>query len=149
MYGSVGRRVERGGGTASAAKARYEGDLRFEHGPFLFQGEYIRAIDTAASGDRHLSHGFYTLVGWTFLDRLQPVLRVGAVDPDVNQRIDADNFSSVGRRDQAWHYDVGVNYYLQKHEAKLQLSYTRTDNKHDDELVADGDGVIFAAQAAF
>jgi phosphate-selective porin len=148
IYGSVGRRVERDGGTASPAKARYEGDLRFERGPFLFQGEYIRGIDVAAGGDRHVAQGFYTLVGWTLLGRIQPVLRVGAVDPDVNQRIDADNYASVGKRDQAWHYDVGVNYYFQKHEAKLQLAYTRTDNKHP-ELAPDSDTVIFAAQVAF
>ncbi len=97
------------GGRNTNAKDRYEGDVRFEHGPFLVQAEYIGARDVNASATATDSQGFYGAVAWTLMDVLQPCVRVGFLD--------------VGN--DTWHFDGGLNYYLRKNEAKLQVSYSR------------------------
>ena len=55
-------------------------------------------------------------MAYTFLDTLQPVLRLGFFDEDI----DSSNNSTV-------HYDAGLNYYIKGHSAKLQSSYTWFD----------------------
>ena len=120
-YDSVGVRDKAG------TKDRQEADLRYEHGPYLLQAEYIRARDVKKDGaDAITAHGFYAAAGYTIKDKrlcgdLQPVIRVGYVDPDVNSNLDP----AMGGDDERFHYDVGLNYYLKAHEMKLQASYER------------------------
>jgi phosphate-selective porin len=135
VYATVGDR-------SSDVKDRYEADVRFERGPFLLQAEYIRAHDLGKSAPTTDAQGFYGAVAWTFLDVLQPSLRVGYLDPDVHANVDPMTASG---KDEVWHIDAGLNYYLRKHEAKLQLSYSRLQY---DTRPANNE-VIFAGQVAF
>lgn len=101
-------------------KDRLEGDLKVELGGVLVQAEYIRAWDMGADGTRVSGHGFYALAGYTFFDRLQPVVRVGALDPAIGQ--DENGALEIDRADEYMTYELGVNYYAKSHDAKLQLA---------------------------
>jgi len=127
VYSSVGQRYQAG------TKDRYEVDLRFEQGPILFQGEYIYARDIAVTdGPSFNGQGFYAAAGYTFFEMLQPILRLGYLDP--NTGVDANHL---------WEYNIGVNYFIRKHESKLQLNYSHFPNsRFENEL-------ILAAQVAF
>ncbi len=120
-YNSVGVRDKAG------TKDRFEADVRYEHGPYLAQGEFIRAADVTKDGaDAVNAQGFYAAFGYTIKNKdlggdLQPVVRVGYVDPDADKNVDP----TMGGNDERWHYDVGLNYYLKAHEMKLQASYQR------------------------
>jgi len=123
----------------TGTKDRVEGDFRIEMANALFQAEYIRAWDVPLTGqDRIKGHGFYAAAGYTFFDRLQPTARVGFVDPNTDQ-------DSTAKEDAHWVYEGGLNYYVQKHEAKLQASYSVFDydkakTRHE---------LILAAQVSF
>jgi hypothetical protein len=96
---------------------RAEGDVRLEIENVLLQGEYIRAWDVSSGGTRVDGHGAYGAVGYTFLERVQPVVRIGFLDPDMEN----GNNHTVS-------YELGVNYFIQQNEMKLQLSYSLFDN---------------------
>jgi hypothetical protein len=118
-YDSIGDRDQAG------AKDRWEGDVRYEGGPFLVQSEFIRGRDVGASGSAIDSQGFYLAGGYSLPagpGTLQPDVRVGYLDPDLDQDLDP---AAAGGKDELWELDVGANYYLQGHEAKMQLSYSR------------------------
>lgn len=133
-YAGVGERDE------PTTKDRVEGDVRVELANALLQAEYIRAWDGPSDGTRVKGHGMYGVVGYTFFDRLQPVVRIGYVDPDLDG--DAAEGNST---DEVVHYEAGLNYYIQKQEAKLQLSYSF----YDFEDTASRGEAIFAAQVSF
>jgi hypothetical protein len=127
IYSSVGQRNRAG------TKDRYEADLRFEQEGILVQAEYIYARDiTADYGPSFNGQGFYALAGYTFFDVLQPIVRLGYFDPNTGR--DAD---------QMWEYNVGLNYYIRKHESKLQINYSKFPQARNE------DQFIFAAQVAF
>jgi len=130
-YTAIGERDEPG------TKDRVEGDVRVDLANFMFQGEYIRAWD-GPKGARLKGHGMYGAVGYTFMDRMQPVVRVGYIDPDLDGDGKAAN-------DEVFHYEVGFNYYLRKHEMKLQLAYS----VFDPEGLKPGNEAIAAAQVSF
>lgn len=115
VYASLGERN-------SYVKDRYEADVRFERGPFLLQAEYIRAHDMGKAAPATDAQGFYGALAWTLFDVLQPCLRVGYLDPDVRANVDP---TTAGGKDEVWHVDAGLNYYLRKNEAKVQLAYSR------------------------
>lgn len=102
-------------------KDRYEVDLRYERAPFLFQAEYIRSRDVANDQRIIEGQGFYSFLSGTY-GNLEPCIRVGYLDPDIHPDIDPN---VVGSRDRFWQYDLGLNYYWLKHEAKFQLNYSR------------------------
>ncbi|GMV14135.1 MAG: hypothetical protein HS104_22040 [Polyangiaceae bacterium] len=123
----------------AGTKDRVEGDFRVEAAAALFQAEYIRAWDVPATGaPRVQGQGFYAAAGYTFFDRLQPVARLGFIDPNVDA-------SSSAKEDETWVYEGGLNYYVQKHEAKLQASYSVFDY----ELAKTRHELILAAQVSF
>lgn len=123
----------------TATKDRVEGDFRIEMANALFQAEYIRAWDVPATGSPRIQgHGFYAAAGYTLFDRLQPVARIGFLDPNVEE-------SSTAKEDETWVYEGGLNYYVQKHEAKLQASYSVFDY----EVAKTRHELIFAAQVSF
>ncbi len=130
------------GGRHTNAKDRYEGDVRFQRGPLLLQAEYIRAHDVDGSARSTDSQGFYGAVGWTFVDVLQPCMRVGYLDPDVHANVDP---VASGGKDEVWHFDAGLNWYLRKNEAKLQLSYSRFQYGSK----SPANEIILAAQVSF
>jgi hypothetical protein len=135
VYATVGER-------SSNVKDRYEADVRFERGPLLVQAEYIRAHDIGKAAPATDTRGFYGAMAWTFLDVLQPCLRVGYLDPDVHRDIDP---TVAGGKDEVWQIDAGLNYYVRKNEAKLQLSYSRFQY----DTRAANNEVILAGQVSF
>jgi hypothetical protein len=120
---------------------RAEGDLRLEIANVLVQAEYIRAWDMNSAGDeRDQGQGAYGVLGYTFFEKLQPVVRIGFLDPDLDE---SDNHTVS--------YELGVNYYIQQNEMKLQLSYSLFDNSQN---YQDSNGenlseLILNAQVAF
>jgi hypothetical protein len=158
VYDSVGYRARAG------TKDRWEGDFRYETGPFLVQAEYIRAVDVKASGGtsctnaagKCTAHGGYAALGYTVKDlgagnwkgNLQPVVRIGFYDNDVdNSATDATQAAEIERMD----YEVGANYYLRNHEMKLQASYDRQQFKNPSTVTTRPavNEIIFAAQVWF
>lgn len=141
-YDSIGVRDKAG------TKDRWEADVRYDHGPYLVQAEYLRARDVTKDGaDPVSAQGFYAAVAYTFKDKrlcgdLQPVLRVGYVDPDTSKNLDP----AMGGSDELWHYDIGVNYYLKSHEMKLQGSYQRQQFQSKTPNVNE---IILAAQVSY
>jgi hypothetical protein len=133
-YASVGERL------AATTKDRWEADVRFERGPFLVQSEYIYGHDGGGPGVS--GHGFYAAVAYRFMDNIQPVLRAGYLDTNLAVNLDP----AVDRgADEALEFTGGVNYYVQKHEAKLQLAFTRIQY----DVRAPTNQLILQAQVAF
>lgn len=117
VYSTVGQRDE------SGAKDRFEADLRFERDAFLFQAEYINAKDVNSSGAKIKGHGFAAAIAYTLLDgKLQPAVRVGYLDPNTDTDIEP---ADQNAKDEQFHVDLGINYLIQKHEAKVLLNYVR------------------------
>lgn len=135
-YGTIGQRGEAG------MKDRYEGDLRFERGPFLVQSEYIRARDRGRDRKIIEGQGFYTAFAYMLLDEVQAAIRLGYFDPDVDRELDP---STDGGRDELWHYEVGLNGFILKDEAKVQASYSRF--QFDDKKASNE--VLFAVQLSY
>jgi len=137
-YDSIGQRDHAG------TKDRWEADVRYEAGDMLVQSEAIFARDvTKDAMPATLGRGFYVLGGYTLHDidsqfhgDLQPVVRFGAFDPDTDLPDNA-----------LMHFDVGLNYYIVKHEMKLQAAYQRT--QFQDSMKAANNELIVAAQVMY
>ncbi|RYZ07039.1 MAG: hypothetical protein EOO73_13270 [Myxococcales bacterium] len=132
-------------------KDRIEGDIKFEKYGILLQGEAIRGWDmvgTAAAHRRISGQGFYVLAGYTLFDNLQPVVRIGAVDPEVGADEHGDpDVKAVAPLDEMTAYEFGVNYYLKQHDAKLQLAGSFFDPEQ--RAAKTTFDLILAAQVAF
>jgi hypothetical protein len=136
-------------------KDRIEGDIKVEKSNFLLQAEAIRAWDvtgTAAAHTKIEGQGFYVLAGYTFFDALQPVVRIGSIDPEVGKdegplKAVAGDSKSLAPNDEITAYEVAVNYYLKKHDAKVQLSGSFFDpEQRESKTTFD---LILATQIAF
>jgi hypothetical protein len=108
-------------------KRRIEGDVKVEKSGVLLQAEAIRGWDRTALGkDMQEGQGFYVLLGYTLFDKLQPMVRIGSVDPEVGKDEHALKFTgdakTVAPNDEITAYEFGVNYYLKQHDAKVQLT---------------------------
>ncbi len=125
-YGSVGQRGEPG------TRDVYEGDLRLDVANVLVQGEYLWQRARDAGGAFVEGHGFYGAVGYTFLGRVQPVVRIGLLDEDL----DAPD-------DRILAYEGGVNVFLRKRDLMLQSSYSYFDGERKRQ------DVILSAQVAY
>jgi hypothetical protein len=129
---SVGERDE-----APTTKDRLEGDFRLDLANVLVQFEYIHAWD-GSEGSRTEGRGFYLAGGYTFFDRLQPIVRWGYLDTDLDSP-----------QEEVTSYEFGFNYFLQKYEARLMASYGVFDPDSapgEEELQHE---FIAAAQVAF
>lgn len=128
-YATVGDREEQ-------TRDRIEGDVRFDANGFFAQAEYIRAWNVAGADAPTLEgHGAFLGLGYT-IDRLQPIARIGFLDRNVDAEDDAFN-----------KYELGLNYFIQSHEARLALSASFTDAENAD--VPLRTDVILAAQVSF
>lgn len=105
-YATVGDRQ------AAGAKDRYEGDVRYQSGPLLLHSEFIRARDVGKGGVITNAQGYYAAAAWAINEQVQPCVRGGHVDPNLEK----DN-------DEQTNIDLGFNYFLRGHEAKLQFNY--------------------------
>ena len=87
---------------------------------------------------------------YTFFDKLQPVVRIGSVDPEVGKDekgLIAVNGTNVDKNDEITAYELGVNYYLKKHDAKVQLAGSFFD--HEQRGSNTTFDLILATQVAF
>ena len=90
--------------------------------------------------------------GYTFFDKLQPVIRIGSVDPEVGKdegplRVVAGDSKTIAPNDEITAYELAVNYYLKKHDAKVQLSGSFFDpEQRESKTTFD---LILATQVAF
>jgi hypothetical protein len=129
-------------------KDRVEADIKFEKYGLLLQGEYIHAWDmvgTAAAHRRIKGQGFYVVAGYTILDNLQPIVRIGAIDPEIG--VDEHGATALDANDEITAYEFGVNYYLKQHDAKLQLAGSFFDPEQ--RVAKTTFDLILAAQVAF
>jgi hypothetical protein len=127
----------------AGTKDRWEFDVRYEGGPYLVQAEYIRARDGGTDA-RVTGQGGYIAAGYTVEveelgGQLQPIVRVGYLDPNVDVNVPATG------NDEVMHFDVGLNYYLRAHEMKLQGSYQRQQFDEKDP----NNQIIVAAQVSY
>jgi hypothetical protein len=112
---------------------RVEGDLRYDANDAFFIGEYIHGWDGPKAA-RFDGHGVYGGLGYTFVKRIQPIVRVGMLDP---------NLDVSGNR--TAHYEFGMNYYLRGQEARIGLSASAFDPQNGNTR---WEGIL-AVQASF
>jgi hypothetical protein len=124
------------------ARDRVEGDVRYDAHNIRVEAEYIHAWDNVDDEDalttRVEGHGAYVALGYTFIDRIQPVVRFGFRDPNL----DDDDSGSLKQ------YAAGMNYFLRGNEVKLSL----VGEYFDPESVSVDDGLLelmLAAQVSF
>ncbi|HET9954977.1 MAG TPA: porin [Polyangiaceae bacterium] len=130
-YTTVGDRV--------TVRDRLEADLRYDAHGVLAQAEYIHAWDGVRNnGHRTEGHGAYGALGYTFDKRVQPVVRVGFVNPDIRSSKEANSFKGI--------YEGGVNYYIKGHEARVGLAIAVFDPKTTGPTHVEG---TLAVQAAY
>jgi hypothetical protein len=103
-------------------KDRIEGDLKIEMFNALLLAEYIHAWDGPTDADRLEGAGFYVAGGYTFLERIQPIVRIGKLDTNVNG-------NATGSSDEVWAYEGGFNYYLRGQEMRLAMTASFFDYK--------------------
>jgi hypothetical protein len=111
-YATVGKRKK-------ASKDRVEVDLKYDAHSVYAIAEYIRAWDSTKGQKAVEGQGAYVQVGYTFFEHLQPMLRLGDLDPDMNKS-----------GDHYWHYEAGLAWLFQKHEAKVTLAFAYYDPTH-------------------
>lgn len=138
---------------SSPTKDRLEADVKVDLSHFLLQAEYIHGWDGTTAVARTEGAGFYATIGYTFFDKLQPLIRIGTYDPNVrtnlkpaaNQHFPLNNAIPTTLQDEVTSYELGLNYYLRGNDAKLSASWSKfvfADQQNRGE-------VILAAQAAF
>ncbi len=122
-----------------SSRDRVELDVKYDAHSAYVLAEYIHGWDTKGGGKAVEGHGTYVAAAYTLFGQLQPMLRVGDVEPDMDKK--GDHF---------WHYEAGVAWLLQKHEAKLTLAGAVLDPTHPSPPTnPKKTQVILAAQAGF
>lgn len=113
----------------SATKDRVEADLKVDVANVLVQGEYIHGWDGATGDDdpdRTEGHGFYAAAGYTFAKKLQPLVRVGYLNPHIGTEV----ATPTATNDRVWSYEAGANYFIEGYDLELQLSAGVFDYEH-------------------
>jgi hypothetical protein len=135
-YTTVGKRDE-------LVRDRLEGDVRYDANDVFVLGEYIHGWDgakipqtTDAEPSRAEGHGVYGALGYTFIKRIQPIVRVGMLDPNLDKP-----------DDRTAHYEFGMNYYLRQQEARISLAASAFDPQADGAKTR-WEGIL-AVQASF
>lgn len=72
------------GGRSLNVRDRLEADLRYDANNLFLQAEYIHAWDGLPAARRE-GHGAAGTIGYTFLERIQPAVRVGFLDQNVDE----------------------------------------------------------------
>lgn len=118
------------------AKDRWEGDIRIDIKPVIFQAEYIRGRDYDDAGKGRTGQGFYATLAWNIIPEVQVKARGGGFDYDVSSGQNA-----------LWEAATGLTYFFDKYDANLKLDYYMY--KSTDSSLNVEHQVIFAAQAHF
>jgi hypothetical protein len=117
-YGTVG-------GRDLAVRDRLEADVRLEIANFIVQGEYIHGW-TGAPNRRFEGHGVVGAAGYTFLERFQPVARIGLLDTNLDDLAPRTEAESGALR----FFEVGFNYLLRGNDIKLGLALGHFSQEH-------------------
>jgi hypothetical protein len=114
---------------SSATKDRLEADLKLELAGALLQAEYIHGWDGATGKSdpaRAEAHGFYAAAGYKVTPKLQPLLRVGYLNPHLGTELAKPTLTS----DRVWSYEAGANYFIEGSDLELQVSGGVFDYEH-------------------
>ena len=148
-YAGIHNRTTTGAAAGtSATKDRIEADFKLDMSNFLLQAEYIHGWDGPTAVARKESAGVYAAVGYTFMDKVQPLFRIGHFDSDVRADLPglgSERGSSAPFKDEMTSYELGLNYFIRGNDAKLQASWSKFVFPQE----KDRGEVILAAQAAF
>jgi hypothetical protein len=131
------------GGRDQNVRDRLEADLRYDANDVFFQAEYIHAWDgppdpAMGAPTRIEGHGAHGILGYTIMDRIQPVVRIGILDPNVDAGTAAAN--SPLR-----FFEAGLNYMLRGYDARLSLAGAFYSQKRGE----DQGEITFQSQVAF
>ena len=113
----------------SATKDRVEADLKVDLANVLVQAEYIQGWDGATGPKdppRAKGNGFYATAGYTFDKKLQPVVRLGYLNPHIGTEVATPTVAN----DRVWSYEAGANYFIEGSDLELQLSGGVFDYEH-------------------
>lgn len=127
-YTTIGKRETSG-------RDRLEADARYDANDIFVIAEYIHAWDTVERSPYVEGHGAYLGAGYTFFGQLQPIGRIGFLEPDL----DADG-------DRVQHYELGVSWLFQKFEARLTAAFGHFVPEEDQPKRNEG---TLAAQVSF
>jgi len=135
---------------SSPTKDRLEADFKLDLAHVLLQAEYIHGWDGPsgqAGTPRPEAAGVYAVLGYTFAERLQPLVRIGYYDPDIHRDLPGNvkERTNLPTSDEVTTYEFGLNYYLRGDNAKLQAAWSKYVYKNE---LNRGEFII-AAQAAF
>jgi hypothetical protein len=137
-YGTIGERE-------LGARDRFEGDLRLELADLIVQGEYIHGWTGPEA--RHLEgHGAYGEVGYTIAKLVQPAVRVGFLDVNIDDVAPAANADT--ERGALRIFEVAVNYLgIKSYDAKVGVALAYYSQEND--LAGDVTEVIFHTLCGF
>ena len=122
-----------------SSRDRVEADVKYDAHSLYVIGEYIHGWDTKGGAKAVEGNGTYVQAAYTLFDHLQPMVRVGDIDPDMHKA-----------GDHYWHYEAGAAWLFQKNEAKLTLAGAIFDpTKASPPTNPKRTEVILAAQASF
>ncbi len=116
-------------------KKRLGYEARYAYQNLALKGEYMTGEDTTSalstSENNNVGQGWYTQVGYLlapWFPKVQLVARLEGWDPDANTALDAE-------RD----VTLGLNYFIDKHNAKWQLNWvhqTKQTDKIDNQVIS-------------
>jgi len=133
---------------SSQTKDRLEADFKLDLAHVLVQAEYIHGWDgpTGQSAARPEAAGVYATLGYTFMEKLQPIVRFGYYDPNLHQDLQGSGErTNLPTGDEVTTYEFGLNYFLRGDNAKLQAAWSKYVYKNE----PNRGELIIAAQAAF
>jgi len=131
-YTTIGKREK-------SSRDRLEADVKYDAHNLYVVAEYIHGWDTKGGAKAVEGHGTYVEAAYTLFDHLQPMVRIGDVEPAMHKP-----------GDHYWHYEAGAAWLFQKNEAKLTLAGAIFDpSEPTPPTNPKRTQVILAAQAGF
>ncbi|HEX2730937.1 MAG TPA: porin [Polyangiaceae bacterium] len=120
------------------ARDRISAAVRYEGNGLSATGEYITGWDTGAAGGKGLNGAGWYVMGGYQIGNLQPIVRVGQVDPNTDSAVKKDSWMK---------YEAGVNYYVQAQEVRFSVVGQMTQFENSD--IKPILGAVGAAQLSF
>jgi len=101
-------------GAAEVTNRRTGGELRFRRDPWVLKAEYMTGRDSVSTSSLSDRAGWYVLGGYSLDPKRQLVARYDVWDPGTD--VSGDRESDLL---------LGMNWFLEKHNAKFQLNLVR------------------------
>jgi phosphate-selective porin O/P len=121
------------------ARDRVEADLRWDADGLYVEGEFHHGWDgTPGGANRRESQGIHGEAGYVIAEKIQPVVRIGYLDPNVDaEEAPADSKLNF--------FEAGVNYMIQGYEARVGAGVGYFSQKHAPDLLE----ITVQAQVAY